>query len=90
MTKEDIFDEIEGYEQLHEILRVLNKAMIECEKLHSCGIRQKLELRFNVKVDGKLKKVTGIETYNHHEIEPNIEVGNITFIVEDEKEEREQ
>ena len=79
---EDIFDRIEGYKQLHEILNVLNKAMIECENLHSLGTHQNLKLNFNVKIDGELKKITGIEIHNHREIEPPTEVGNITFIVE--------
>ena len=81
---EDIFDRIEGYEQLHEILTVLNKAMIECENLHSLGTRQNLKLNFNVKVNGELKKITGIEIHNHREIETLTEVGNITFVIEEE------
>ena len=84
MTKEDIFDEIEGYEQLHEILRVLNKAMIECERINSWSTRQKIKLNFNVRVNGELKKITGIETHNERDVETLTEIGNITFIVEDE------
>ena len=81
---EDIFDKIEGYEQLHEILRVLNKAMIECERINSWSTRQKIKLNFNVRVNGELKKITGIETHNERDVETLTEIGNITFIVEDE------
>ena len=81
---EDIFDKIEGYEQLHEILSVLNKAMIECERINSWGTRQKIKLNFNVRVNGELKKITGIETHNERDVETLTEIGNIIFIVEDE------
>ena len=81
---EDIFDKIEGYEQLHEILSVLNKVMIECERINSWSTRQKIKLNFNVRVNGELKKITGIETHNERDVETLTEIGNIIFIVEDE------
>lgn len=82
---EDIFDKIEGYEQLHEILNVLNKAMIECEQMHRLNSRAKVKLNFYVDSGNEIKKIVGITTEAHKEIETNTEVANIIFITESNK-----
>ena len=77
---EDIFDRVEGYEQFHEILNILNKLMIETEKLDNISRgREWAEIQFKVKTQNEIADLETIEWESERDIPNNKEIIRIIF-----------
>ena len=80
---EDIFDRVDGYDQLHDMLATLNKLMIEIEAGDKHAQRKWAEIKFGVLTPKGVIEIKGIDLRHKEDIENCKTIINIDFLIKE-------